>query len=183
MERVAEASEGNRRNPPARDRVAVSIAASPPAGLYRHAAGTSPRRHADRDPAGICGRPLVGVSLAQPDGFPVEGGLAVPTGDRRDRRTTASTRSNQPLGNSTCIPNGSLALPLHPSCASWMLAGFMVLTVLIQVVDIVDDLFRGALLLLPVVFVFAIVFLLAAGRLFGRAIWHVDAWRDGERQA
>jgi len=59
-----------------------------------------------------------------------------------------------------------------------MLAGFMVLTVLIQVVDIVDDLFRGALLLLPVVFVFAIVFLLAAGRLFGRAIWHVDAWRD-----
>ena len=59
-----------------------------------------------------------------------------------------------------------------------MLAGFMVLTVLIQLVDIVDDLFRGAFLLLPVVFVFAIVFLLAAGRLFGRAIWHVDAWRD-----
>jgi hypothetical protein len=62
-----------------------------------------------------------------------------------------------------------------------MLAGFMVLTALIQFVDIVDDLFRGAfLLLLPVVFVFAIVFLLAAGRLFGRAIWHVDAWRDKE---
>ena len=62
-----------------------------------------------------------------------------------------------------------------------ILAGFMVLTVLIQCVDIVDDLFRGAfLLLLPVVFVFAIVFLLAAGRLFGRAIWHVDAWRESE---
>jgi hypothetical protein len=61
-----------------------------------------------------------------------------------------------------------------------MLAGFMVLTVLIQLVDIVDDLFRGAFLLLPAVFVFAIVFLLAAGRLFGRAIWHVDAWRDWE---
>ncbi len=61
-----------------------------------------------------------------------------------------------------------------------MLAGFMVLTVLIQFVDIVDDLFRGAFLLLPVVFVFAIVFLFAAGRLFGRAIWHVDAWRDWE---
>ena len=62
-----------------------------------------------------------------------------------------------------------------------MLAGFMVLTVLIQCVDIVDDLFRGAfLLLLPVVFVFAIVFLLAAGKLFGRAIWHVDVWRESE---
>ena len=60
-----------------------------------------------------------------------------------------------------------------------MLAGFMVLTVLIQCVDIVDDLLRGAFLLfLPVVFVFAILFLLAAGRLFGRAFWHVDVWRD-----
>src|SRR5262245_1594490 len=59
-----------------------------------------------------------------------------------------------------------------------ILAGLMVLTVLIQVVDIVNDLFRGAILLLPVVFVFAIVFLLAAGRLLGRAIWRVDAWRD-----
>ena len=60
-----------------------------------------------------------------------------------------------------------------------MLSGFMVLTVLIQWVDIVHDLFRGTFLLfLPVVFVFAIVFLLAAGRLLGRAIWHVDAWRD-----
>ncbi len=62
-----------------------------------------------------------------------------------------------------------------------MLAGFMVLTVLIQCIDIVDDLFRGAfLLLLPVVFVFALVFLLAAGQLFGRAIWHIDAWRESE---
>ena len=60
-----------------------------------------------------------------------------------------------------------------------MLAGFMVLTVLIQLIDGVNDLFRGTFLLfLPVVFVFAIVFLLAAGRLLGRAIWHVDAWRD-----
>lgn len=59
-----------------------------------------------------------------------------------------------------------------------MLAGFMVLIVLIQLVDIVDDLFRGAFLLLPVVFVFAVVFLLGAWRLFGQAIWHVNAWRD-----
>src|SRR5262249_30816158 len=64
-----------------------------------------------------------------------------------------------------------------------MLAGFMVLTVLIQGVDIVEDLFRGALLLLPGVFVFAIIFLLAAGRLFGQAIWHVDAWREPKERA
>jgi len=64
-----------------------------------------------------------------------------------------------------------------------MLAGFMVLNVLIQGIDIVDDLFRGAFLLfLPVVFVFAIVFLLASRRLFGQAIWHVDAWRDEESE-
>ena len=59
-----------------------------------------------------------------------------------------------------------------------VLAGFMVLTVLIQFFDIVDDLLRGAFLLLPVVFVFALVFLLAAWRLFGRPIWQIDAWRD-----
>jgi lysylphosphatidylglycerol synthetase-like protein (DUF2156 family) len=60
-----------------------------------------------------------------------------------------------------------------------MLAGFMVLTVLIQLIDGVNDLFRGTFLLfLPVVLVFAIVFLFASRRLFGRAIWHVDAWRD-----
>lgn len=59
-----------------------------------------------------------------------------------------------------------------------MLAGFMVLIALIQVVDVVDDLVRGALLLVPGLLVFAIVFLLGAGRLFGQAAWHVDAWRE-----
>ena len=59
-----------------------------------------------------------------------------------------------------------------------MLAGFMVLIALIQIVDVVDDLTRGAFLLVPGLLVFAIVFLLGAGRLFGQAVWHVDAWRD-----
>lgn len=60
-----------------------------------------------------------------------------------------------------------------------MLAGLMVLTVLIQCVDIVNDLLRGTFLLfLPIVFLFAIVFLLAARRLFGQNIWRIDAWRD-----
>jgi asparagine N-glycosylation enzyme membrane subunit Stt3 len=59
-----------------------------------------------------------------------------------------------------------------------MLAGLMVLIVLIQVFDIADDLLRGAFLLLPVVCVFAIAFLLAAGRLFGQAIWHIETWRN-----
>jgi hypothetical protein len=59
-----------------------------------------------------------------------------------------------------------------------MLAGLMVLIALIQIVDVVDDLLRGAFLLAPGLLVFAIVFLLGAWRLFGQAIWHVNAWRD-----
>jgi hypothetical protein len=59
-----------------------------------------------------------------------------------------------------------------------MLAGFMVLIALIQLIDIGDDLARGAYLLVPGLLVFAIVFLLGAWRLFGRAVWHVDAWRE-----
>ena len=62
--------------------------------------------------------------------------------------------------------------------AQRMLAGFMVLIALIQLVDSVDDLARGAFLLVPGLLVFAIVFLLGAWRLFGRAVWHVDAWRE-----
>ncbi len=59
-----------------------------------------------------------------------------------------------------------------------MLAGFMVLIALIQLIDIGDDLARGAFLLVPGLLVFAIVFLIGAGRLFGRTFWHVDAWRE-----
>jgi hypothetical protein len=61
-----------------------------------------------------------------------------------------------------------------------MLAGFMVLIALIQFVDVVDDLVRGAFFLVPGLLVFAIVFLFGARRLFGQAVWHIDAWRDGE---
>ena len=57
-------------------------------------------------------------------------------------------------------------------------AGFMVLVALIQLIDIADDLARGELLLIPGLLVFAMVFLLGAWRLFGQALWHVDAWRD-----
>lgn len=58
-----------------------------------------------------------------------------------------------------------------------MLAGFMVLMALIQILDVVDDLTHGAFLLVPGLLVFAIVFLLGAWRLFGQAVWHVEAWR------
>ncbi|QBD75545.1 hypothetical protein EPA93_05810 [Ktedonosporobacter rubrisoli] len=61
-----------------------------------------------------------------------------------------------------------------------MLAGFMVLIALIQFLDVGDDLARGAFLLVPGLLVFAIVFLIGAGRLFGQAAWHVDAWRAPE---
>ena len=59
-----------------------------------------------------------------------------------------------------------------------MLAGFMVLIALIQLIDVGDDLARGDWLLIPGVLVFAIVFLLGAWRLLGQALWHVDAWRE-----
>lgn len=61
-----------------------------------------------------------------------------------------------------------------------MLAGFMVLIALIQIVDVGDDLVRGAFLLVPGLLVFAIVFLMGAGKLFGQAVWHIDAWRESE---
>jgi hypothetical protein len=59
-----------------------------------------------------------------------------------------------------------------------MLAGFMVLTALIQIVDVINDLARGAFLLVPGLLVFAIVFLVGASQLFGQAVWHLDAWRE-----
>ncbi len=59
-----------------------------------------------------------------------------------------------------------------------MLAGFMVLIALIQIVDVINDLTRGDLQIIPGLLVFAIVFLIGAWRLFGQAVWHVEAWRD-----
>lgn len=66
--------------------------------------------------------------------------------------------------------------------ARHILAGFMVLSALIQMVDIIDDLTRGAFFLVPGLVLFAVVFLLGAWRLFGKAIWSLDTWRAGERQ-
>ena len=59
-----------------------------------------------------------------------------------------------------------------------MLACCMVLVALIQIVDVVDDLARGAFLLVPGLLVFAIVFLLGAQRLCGQPLWHSATWRD-----
>ena len=67
------------------------------------------------------------------------------------------------------LPLAVLLLLLLASRARRMLAGFMVLTALIQVVDVIDDLARGAFLLVPGLLVFAIVFLVGASRLFGES--------------
>lgn len=76
------------------------------------------------------------------------------------------------------LPLAVMLLFLLASRARRMLAGFMVLTALIQIVDVTNDLARGGeFLLVPGLLLFAIVFLVGAWRLFGRAIWHVDAWR------
>jgi hypothetical protein len=75
------------------------------------------------------------------------------------------------------LPLAVMLLFLLALRARRMLAGFMVLIAFIQIVDVIDDLIRGAFPLVPGLLVFAIVFLLGAWRLFGRAIWHGDAWR------
>jgi hypothetical protein len=61
-----------------------------------------------------------------------------------------------------------------------MLAGFMVLIALIQLIDIGDDLARGAIVLVPGLLVFAILFLLGAWQLLGRPLWQLNAWRELE---
>ncbi|HEY7341896.1 MAG TPA: hypothetical protein VH591_13520 [Ktedonobacterales bacterium] len=59
-----------------------------------------------------------------------------------------------------------------------MLAGFMVLVTLIQVIDILDDLARGTFVLIPGLLIFAILFLIGAWQLFGRPLWQMTTWRD-----
>ncbi|HUY75786.1 MAG TPA: hypothetical protein VMV29_03385 [Ktedonobacterales bacterium] len=81
------------------------------------------------------------------------------------------------------LPLALMLLFLLAIRARRMLAGFMVLTALIQIVDVTNDLARGDFTLVPGLLVFAIVFLVGAWSLFGRAIWHVDTWRDHPSQA
>ena len=76
------------------------------------------------------------------------------------------------------LPLAVLLLLLLAVRARRMLAGFMVLTALIQLVDVINDLVRGAFVLVPGLLVLAIVFLIGAWQLFGQAVWHVDAWRE-----
>ena len=76
------------------------------------------------------------------------------------------------------LPLAVMLLFLLAIKARRMLAGFMVLTAFIQLVDVINDLARGAFLLVPGLIIFATVFLIGAWQLFGQAIWHVDAWRE-----
>ncbi|HYX50346.1 MAG TPA: hypothetical protein VE843_11420 [Ktedonobacteraceae bacterium] len=76
------------------------------------------------------------------------------------------------------LPLAIMLLFLLAVKARQMLAGFMVLTALIQLVDVINDLARGAFLLVPGLLIFAVVFLIGAWQLFGQAIWHIDAWRE-----
>lgn len=76
------------------------------------------------------------------------------------------------------LPLAVMLLFLLAVRARRMLAGFMVLTALIQLVDVINDLSRGVFVLVPGLLVFAIVFLIGAWQLFGQVFWHVDAWRE-----
>lgn len=76
------------------------------------------------------------------------------------------------------LPLAIMLLFLLAVKARHMLAGFMVLTAFIQLVDVINDISRGAFLLVPGLLIFAVVFLIGAWQLFGQAIWHIDAWRE-----
>ena len=76
------------------------------------------------------------------------------------------------------LPLAVMLLFLLAIRARRMLAGFMVLIALIQLFDVINDLARGAVVLVPGLLVFAIVFLIGAWQLFGQAFWHVDAWYE-----
>ena len=76
------------------------------------------------------------------------------------------------------LPLAIMLLFLLAVKARRMLAGFMVLTAFIQLIDVINDLARGAVVLVPGLLVFAILFLIGAWQLFGQAFWHVDAWRE-----
>ncbi len=81
------------------------------------------------------------------------------------------------------LPLAVMLFLLLATKARRMLAGFMVLTALIQIVDVINDLTRGAFLLIPGLLVFAIVFLVGASQLLGQAVWRVDAWREWEKHS
>lgn len=68
-----------------------------------------------------------------------------------------------------------LLLAIH---ARRTLAGLMVLIGLMQFLDTLNDLARADFMIVPIVLVFAIVFLAGAWQLFGQAPWHIDAWRE-----
>ena len=76
------------------------------------------------------------------------------------------------------LPLALMLLFLLTVRARRMLAGFMVLTAIIQFVDVINGLARETVVLVPGLLLFAIVFLIGAWQLFGQAFWHVDAWRE-----
>ena len=76
------------------------------------------------------------------------------------------------------LPLAIMLLFLLAVKARRMLAGFMVLTAFIQLVDVINDLARGEFLLVQGLLIFAIVFLFGAWRLFGQPFWNVEAWRE-----
>ena len=93
---------------------------------------------------------------------------------------TAATRVFADYTFARDLPLACMLLLLLAIKARQILAGTMVLIALIQILDMINDLIRGDFLLVPVVLVFAIVFLVGASKVFGQPVWHVDAWRERE---
>lgn len=72
------------------------------------------------------------------------------------------------------LPLALLSLLLLALGARRMLVGFMVLTAIIQAVDVLDDLASGRYTLVPGLLVFAVMFFFGASRLLGRGFRHAE---------
>jgi len=91
---------------------------------------------------------------------------------------TAATRVYADYTFARDVPLAVGLLLLLAIQARQMLAGLMVLIGLMQFLDTLNDLARADFTIVPIVLVFAIIFLVGAWQLFGQAPWHIDAWRE-----
>ena len=91
---------------------------------------------------------------------------------------TAATRVYADYTFARDLPLAVGLLLLLAIQARQMLAGLMVLVGLMQLMDTLNDLARADFMIVPIVLLFAIVFLLGAWQLFGQAVWHIDTWRE-----
>jgi hypothetical protein len=146
-----------------------------PFGDSRRPRDATPPRTGERIPWWVAGVVILGAALTLAGAVISK---AAPTLVTDGSAVTGTARVYADYVFARDLPLALLLLALLALGARRMLAGLMVLTGLIQLVDVANDLLRGDFVLVPGLLVFALLFLLGARKLFGQAIWRADAWRD-----